>query len=201
VLRLQRVTFLLTLCAALSAGVAYAGTIVQFDGFATGTFTSGSDNGFTITAVNGFVYGNSYGFPGNSAGVPFPDTTSTYTFSDGGDFTFVSLDIDVSASGQTQLLPPITVAGYSGALLVATDSFPVPSLGGTPETFDAVNLAGLNVNSLVVSVTSNALVSPLIDNVTFNTTVPEPATISTLGVGLCAVLVARRRRNEKAQRP
>ena len=97
-IRLQRATLLLTLFAALSAGVAHAGTIVQFDGFPTGDFSSGSNNGFTINATLGFIWGNTYGFPGNSAGVPFPDTESTYTFTDGGNFTFLSIDIDVGGS-------------------------------------------------------------------------------------------------------
>ena len=65
-LPLQRVTVLLTLVAGLSAGLAHADALVQFDGFTTGAFSSGTDDGFSIAAVNGNIW--SGGFPGNSAG-------------------------------------------------------------------------------------------------------------------------------------
>ena len=50
-LPLQRVTVLLTLVAGLSAGLAHADALVQFDGFTTGAFSSGTDDGFSIAAA------------------------------------------------------------------------------------------------------------------------------------------------------
>jgi hypothetical protein len=156
-LPLHRVTLPLALFAALSAGLAHGDTLVQFDGFSTGPFSSGTDNGFTISATNGSIW--SGGFPGNSAGENSGGVTSTFTFTDGGAFTFLSLEIDKYNPLDDAPIPAVTVEGYSGASLVATDSFNVPS-GGAPETFDADNLAGLNLTNLVVSVSSNYLGLP-----------------------------------------
>jgi hypothetical protein len=181
---MNRYTFFLF--AALGTVVAQAGTVVQFDGFPTGDFTSGTNNGFTINANLGYLWGNTFGFPGTSAGVPFPLTLSTYTFTDGGSFNFLSIDID-NPDITGGKLPAVIVDGYLGATLVAEDTFTVPNIGQTPATFLALNLAGLNIDSLVVSVTSSSSFSPLIDNVTFATSAPEPATMAMLGIGVCAL--------------
>ncbi|HKN61026.1 MAG TPA: PEP-CTERM sorting domain-containing protein [Candidatus Acidoferrales bacterium] len=176
---------------------AQANTVFQFDGFPTGPFSSGADNGFSVSSVNGYVWGNTYGFPGNSAGTGFPDTAATFTFTDGGTFTFLSLDLDNPGFGGT--LTAVTVDGYLGAALVAADSFDVPSASKTPTTFDAVNLAGLDINSLVVTVTSNTAESPLLDNVTFTGTgVPEPAAIWMLSLGIGGILGFRCKRKNAA---
>jgi hypothetical protein len=91
-------------------------------------------------------------------------------------FQFLSIDID-NPSPTGVKLPAIIVDGYLGATLVAEDSFNVPSTGMTPATFDAINLAGLNINSLVVSVTSSPNWSPL-------------------GLGVCAIWgFGRKRKN------
>jgi hypothetical protein len=199
-LPLQRVTVLLTLVAGLSAGLAHADALVQFDGFTTGAFSSGTDDGFSIAAVNGNIW--SGGFPGNSAGSNNPGVTATFTFTDGGAFTFLSLEIAKYNALDDDAFPAVTVDGYSGASLVATDIISVPS-GGGPETFDADNLAGLSLTSLVVSVSSNYLGPALIDDFTFGsptpTATPEPATITMFGAGLCALLAVRRRQSRKAQ--
>jgi hypothetical protein len=199
-LPLQRVIVLLTLVAGLSAGLAHADSLVQFDGFSTGAFSSGTDNGFTIGATNASIW--SGGFPGNSAGENNPGVTATFTFTDGGAFTFLSLEIAKYNALDDDAFPAVTVEGYSGATLLATDSFSVPS-GGAPGTFDADNLAGLSLTSLVVSASSNYLGPALIDDLDFDsptpTATPEPATISMLGAGVCAILAARRGQNRKAQ--
>jgi hypothetical protein len=172
-----------------------ADTKFQFDGFSTGPFSNGTDNGFSVSSVNGYIWGNTYGFPGNSAGAGSPDTAATFTFTDGGTFTFVSLDLDNPGFGGT--LTAVTVDGYRGATLVAADSFDVPSAFETPTTFDALNLAGLDINSLVVTVTSNNLETPLLDSVTF-TAVPEPAAIWMLSLGIGGILGLRWKRKNSA---
>lgn len=181
---MNRFTFFLF--AALATVVAQAGTVVQFDAFPTGDFTSGTNNGFTVNASLGYIWGNTFGFPGNSAGVPSPNTLSTYTFTDGGSFNFLSIDID-NPDPNASAFPAIIVDGYLGATLVAEDTFTVPNIGQTPATFLALNLAGLNIDSLVVSVTSSPGWSPLIDNVAFASAVPEPAAMAMLGIGVCAL--------------
>jgi hypothetical protein len=142
--------------------------------------------------VNGYVWPGIYGFPTLSVGSDGPDTASTFTFTDGGTFSFVSLDLDnPGVSG-----PPVTVQGYEGATLVASDIFDVPTVAGTPATFDVVHLAGLDLTSLVVTVTSNELDTPLVDNVTFNAATPEPGMIPLLGLSICGILGLRwKRRN------
>jgi hypothetical protein len=183
---LKRSTLLLILCAT-AAGLAQADAVVTFDAFPLGGFTSGVESGFTINAVNTNVYGNTFGFPTPSVGVGAPDAVATITFTDGGVFTYVSLDLDTPAI-TTEEYTPVGIAGYFGATLVGEDFATTPATAGSPQTFDAFNLAGVNITSLVLTVVSNDFNSPLVDNVTFDSAVPEPATLSMLGLGICGIL-------------
>lgn len=182
--------------AALLAGgsAAYAGNIVlTFDDFAMGPFSSGTENGFTITGTNSYVWPDSsmcgYCFPTQSIGADGADTADSITFDDGSTFDFVSLDI-ISPFGSEDPFPPILAAGYLNSNLVAEDMFSAPMDAGTPQTFDASALAGQTLDTLIVQYASGDLSTPLIDNVTFDPTpgdelgsnAPEPGTFEAAAV-------------------
>jgi hypothetical protein len=160
-------------------------TVITFDNFYNGnptSFTSGTENGFTISATNASIWGSFYGFPSPSAGVSQSgNIVADFTFTNGSVFTFAGLDL-VNPGFGGSAMAPVTVSGYLGASLIAQDTFNVPVAGGVPANFTSLNLAGLSFDTLVISVTSNDVQTPLVDNVIFN--VPEPATWILLATGL-----------------
>ncbi len=175
-----------------AAGQAQA-AVITFDAFPLGPLTGGTEAGFTIVATNANVWAPIYGFPTRSVGSASPNTMSTYTFTS--QFQFNGLDLVFP--GFSGVPGPVIAQGFVGATLVGTDTFSVPVVPQTPTSYSSVNLAGLNLDSLVLSTTSNTSQTTLIDNVSLTPTVPEPSTLAIWGILGCLGMIAVRRRRKQ----
>jgi hypothetical protein len=77
---------------------------------------------------------------------------------------------------------------------VAQDIFSTPGTSATPTNFAAINLAGLNIDSLVISFQTPFNQTHLIDNIALSPTViPIPAAIWFMGSGLIGLIGMRRK--------
>ncbi len=167
--------------------------VVTFDGFPTGPFAGGVEDGFTVAVSNATVWEPIYGFPTQSAGTDVINVTATFSFTAAGPFQF--LGIDLVDPGFDSKSGPVIAAGYRGATLIATDVFLRPGIKRVPIIRTATNLAGLNLNRLVLTTASSGAQTTLFDNVRFASAVPEPAPIALAGVVvLGGILLGRRRR-------
>jgi hypothetical protein len=174
----------------LCAGTSDA-AVITFDSESPGAYPGGTESGFTIVATNASAWAATWGFPTISVGAGAPNVTASFTFTTTGLFEFGSLDLVLPIPSGVP--GPVTVQGYLGAALLAQDSFAAPGTANTPTGYAAVNLSGIPIDSLVVSTTSNATQTLLIDNITV-TAVPEPSSFLLLGVGSLALGAWMRRR-------
>ncbi len=114
----------------------------------------------------------------------------TLTKSGGGLFTFDSIDwLHEYFSGGTS---SVTIQGYVGAALIATDVFSTTSTSYA--TFAAVSLASLAIDRLVVTADRDFTSGGTMDNIVLGTasTVPAPLSLSLVGVGLLGLALQRR---------
>jgi len=120
-------------------------------------------------------------------------------------FDYVGVDFGVSSSttgsGRTLTL---SVEGLLGGSMVATDSYDLSVDTPSAQTEDAVNLAGIPVDELLIYLPVNntyfgGFDLSAIDNLRLNTSsasaeVPEPGTLALLGCGLLGPAFLRRRK-------
>jgi hypothetical protein len=177
--------------AGLSFGQAYASPIVlDFDAFAAGSFTGtlGTEDGITISAMGGVPYIDDFSLFGNPLNGFFNDetgSTSTFSFVGSGLFTFDTLDIVGGLFGGAS--GDVTVEGYLGGVLQASDTFS-PTSSFT--TVSAAGLAGLGIDRLDVLMPEFGVSA---DNLVLGNSIPEPTTLALLGLGLAGVGWSRRK--------
>lgn len=191
-----RLAAMVALCG--TAGVVAAGTsakaaVVTFDGFSAGVFAGGMEDGFTIVTSNATVWEPIYGFPTQSAGTDVINVTGIFSFTAAAPFRFVS--IELVDPGFDSMSGPVIAEGYLGAMLLATDVFPLPGIRRVPVMHSAGNLAGLTLDRLVLSTTASDDQTTIFDNVTFASAVAEPAPLALAGAVALGGLVWRRRRH------
>ncbi len=187
-----------TLLAAAVAGLFGASpataAVIDFNAIAGPTFPSPViEDGFTLTSsgpvfIHGVMTGSSAFIAGAiSSSVSLEITRAAL-------FTLDQLVIGRHSSPQDSFAPvgPVTVAGFSGATLLATDVFAIPF--GLFTTHVSSNLSGVGVDRLVVSFTSSSLVVQGVDDLVLSNFVPapEPASAALLLAGVLG-LVGRRR--------
>jgi hypothetical protein len=173
--------------AALSAAGAGAhAATVTFDDLPTGSYSgTTTEAGFVRNIVGMFVdFGELEALCCSSGG------SLTLTKSDSGLFSFTSIDWQHEyADGRTS---SVTIQGFVGATLVATDVFSTSSTAYA--TFAAVSLASLAIDRLVVTADRSSIDGGSMDNIVLGAagTVPAPLSLSLVGLGLAALALQRR---------
>lgn len=155
-----------------------AAPIIDLEGFATGAFSAGTEDGYNITATNGFVGGIS-GNPGNGFGTVLPSTTAVYTFalSAGGFFNFASIDLRDFTGGAAG---GVQIRGFDGVTMVGVENF---SPNNTYNTFSATTGPGLlavNIDRLELEISSTGAGGEAADNIDLPLPAPEPTTYTIL---------------------
>ena len=160
-------------------------TLIDFDGFSSGVFNSGTEDGFTIIVDAGSTLGTSGLYLGPFDGVNslhhLDPMQSGVTLENGGLFTFASLQTG-SIFGDAGLM---TLTGSLSGGVVGVDTF--SPLNGFYSLLSAVNLAGITIDSLHIDM-GTAIAGPVhIDSIvleTYSTSVPEPSTLAIFALGL-----------------
>jgi len=204
---LKSVVFSAVLAVSALASGAQAAT-VTFEGASGGdlVFGGGSEAGFDYTVQTGALFVNGYGNPATNleGNIELGGGVVDFVASDAGLFAFQSLDYAAWKSSGTgsQVL---TVRGWLDGAELAADTFQLDNTSvfdpaySNWTLFAAVNLAGLSIDQLSVELAAgndqgfNYLQT--IDNVTFASAVPEPATWAMMiaGFGLAGAMLRRRR--------
>lgn len=189
---------------ASAVGAAEAATIT-FDNSTPpssfGSFTDpATEAGFTYSLASGGLFLNTVGNPGyamegnrDTGGGVLDIASST----PGSLFTFDGLDFAAYRLTSTDTLT-ITVDGYKGGSIVATDSYTLA--GSNPRNWtaeSASNLLGLSLDDIKINLPAG--LSPEnydadIDNVRLSA-VPEPGTLALFAVGLAGFRAVRRPKN------
>ncbi len=177
---------LATIAVALLASTSSAATIT-FDGLPAGNiggpsvFTEGE---FDMLIVDGYGgpdgSGKEYERLWGSAG------TLEVVLSGGGAFMFSSIDWQAEGGSGT---PSITLEGFLGAALLATDTFSTSSSAYT--TFGASNLAGLHIDKLVIKADRTSGTMGAANDLVLT---PEPSSAALLALGIVGIGAVRRRR-------
>lgn len=166
---------------------------LNFSTAAPGTFSSYSQNGFTVTSTAGAWSVNSTTF-GNPAPSVFCGQCSPGTLEviGSGDFTFASVDLgNPFFSGSDPF--PYTITGYLGGVLQFTQT---GNDTAAALTFATVNSAySGSLDQLFISIDTTGGDGNL-DNIVVNapTSAPEPASLLLLGTGLAGFATRPRRR-------
>lgn len=159
-----------------------ASSVMTFDG-TSGLPSSYSEAGFTVLSLAGHLHFNNDNTLNTHNGGCCSDPYQ-FTAQNGSAFSFSSFDLTAS----------------SGDMSFTADNGSVYSIAaGTIGHFDLSGMGFDGINSVVWHVADNlGYGEGNIDNVTFNASaVPEPASISLLGLGIVGVLAARRRNRAK----
>jgi hypothetical protein len=191
----------------LSALVAFAGmtapthaTTIDFNtlsGSNLSSLTTYSENGFTVTNVQGFEDIQGFGNPSPSIGLPGVQNgqsgigSFTVTQTGGGDFSLTSFDLLEEATNGVSY----TIKGSLNGSAVYT----VNGLDGTL-AFTTLNPAESNVevNSVLFSFV-NPGASLVVDNIVVTTAVPEPSTWAMMILGFAGIgFMAYRRKSKLA---
>ncbi len=185
----------LALSLTLAAAPPAAAAVIDFNAFPTGAFAGGTEDGFTLAVTGVTAIYDATGGYSQSFGTGAANAAVTLTISGPASFVFDGLNYVVRSFANA--LGPVAVQGFTGATLLATDSYAMPPLAGVSHPYAAVNLAGLTLDRLVVSFTAGQNNSPQIDSITLSdaappTNTPEPASAALLLAGLAAIATTRR---------
>lgn len=178
---------------------------IDFDAFSVPVFSqvpfsSGSEDGFTLTATHASLASLSLLVPGFSQpNYIVTDTTNTGNFvltlveSDASAFEFLGLE-----GGNAGTSASLTVRGFQGATLVGTDVFNVSTSGSG---FNASVLSGLALTKIEIEgqFVSGLGISAFADDIRLETdatisAVPEPGTLALAGLAVAGLGLSRRRR-------
>ena len=196
---------------ALSIGAQAQASTITFGGANPGVFSgSVAEAGYTYSSASGALYSNIYGNPGEDMegyGAGGGGVLSIVS-STAGTFTYSGLDFAAydSSGGGDQTL---TVSGYLGGALVATDAYTLTSTATigtsyanwTPESASA--LSGQTIDELLISMDGSVPADSdyfytAIDNVNLSGGVPEPAAWAMMLVGFGGMGMALRSRRARA---
>ena len=194
--RFLKLIVLACLLASLSTLSSYAAsttiTFGNLQGPDNSPFSAYVESGFTVAALAGNFYkatghANNFGDPEPDV---YTDTSGTISVTNGGLFSFTSVDLGFYDPGTiiysvTGLLNGATIFTQNGSL---TDSH-----ARTFETLSSTSAA--HINMLKIQIISNTTGGANIDNISFNTAVtPEPSSLVLLGSGALSLagLIKRR---------
>lgn len=163
---------------------------IDFESFPERNFSQGSENGFNISAMG---FDTKIVNPGlNTGNTAFSDggslVPSTWFFSTNGLFTFEQLDIG-SFYNQGDY---VIVTGWLGNVFQAEDNYKTTTSkwNGQLSTEEAMNLKGIMVDKISISMLSTSALFGVMDNVVMNR-VPEPTSLAIFALGIIG-LAARR---------
>lgn len=185
------VTSFIFACSCL-VNVASASLItIDFESFPESDFSQGSENGFNISANGpdtkivdpGFNSGNTAFADGGSTLLP-----SNWFFSTNGLFTFETFDIGSLYNQGDRFI----VTGFLGNVLQGIDEYTTTTSkwNGQLSTEEAINLKGIMVDKISISMLSTSNLYGVMDNVVMNR-VPEPTSLAIFALGIMGLAVRR----------
>ena len=203
----------------LGASSPCRGDLVMFEGFGPGAFFGDNNpgNGLEVAVSDGFAFtsGNDHfhigdnfpGQPSNGTGILLEDQNSAITMTrvGGGAFDLLSADLAQDNANVDPATGVIVTGFFSGGGSISTTmALPPPP----NSVFQHASFVGYtNLLSVTFRGTGNPSPSPssngfTLDNIGVNTrTVPEPASLTMLGMGSLGVWVYARHRRPKGCRP
>ena len=172
-----------------------AAVVIDFNAFPNGAFAGGTEDGFTLAVTGTTAIYDAQGAYTQSFGAGAANAAVTLTITGPAGFVFDGLNYVVRNFANA--LGPVTVQGYTGATLLATDSYAMPPTTGISYPYASVNLLGLTLDRLVLSLTAGQNTSPQIDSITLSepvppTSTPEPASGALLLAGTALLAIRRR---------